>query len=33
MNVYAGNPRMVEIRMFGSESGQEDKRKKIDRAG
>jgi hypothetical protein len=33
MNVCALTPRMVEIRMSGSESGQEDKRKKLDPAG
>jgi hypothetical protein len=32
MNVHAVNPRMVDIQMFGSESGQEDERKKIDPA-
>jgi hypothetical protein len=33
MNVCAVNPRMVEIRMSGSESGQDDERKKMDPAG
>jgi hypothetical protein len=33
MNVCAVNRRMVEIRMSGSESGQEEERKTIDSAG